>query len=68
MKGESDTIQEIRPINGCARCVWWLQLNHSSWGRCTVHRENTWWQHAACVEYERDGEIDDAITLHPELS
>ena len=57
------TINETRPKNGCARCVWWFQDGADGWGLCAFHRERTWWQHAACVEYETDGQIGDTIRL-----
>lgn len=57
------TRTERRPDNGCARCVWWLQGRNDDWGRCTIHRERTWWRHAACTEYERDNQIEDTIRI-----
>lgn len=62
MTTPSITVQ-TRPTNGCARCVWWLQRQPSPWGLCTVHRVKTWWQHAACVEYERDVHVLDRIQI-----
>lgn len=63
MKNQEPT-KERRPENGCARCVWWLQERNSSWGRCCVHKSRTWWQAPSCVEYERDGQIDDDILVY----
>lgn len=59
--------EQQRPKNGCARCVWWLQSAPSGWGRCSVHRERTWYEHAACCEYERDGEVPDNIMIRADL-
>lgn len=56
-----------RPANGCARCVWWRQARYSSWGRCTVHCERTWWQHGPCDEYERDVQIHDDIMTYNDV-
>lgn len=56
-----------RPDNGCARCVWWLQFTPSGWGQCSIHRERTWYQHAACSEYERDGQVKDSIRIRADL-
>lgn len=55
--------QDTRPMNGCARCMWWKYHLLDNWGYCTVHNERTWWQHGPCVEYERDPEIPDEIHL-----
>lgn len=55
-----------RPKNGCARCIWWQQNRKDNWGQCKILKDETWWQHAPCVEYERDGSITDDISLIPE--
>lgn len=52
-----------RPKHGCARCVWWQQIGHHEMGRCAVHREQTYYKHAACDEYELDFHVDDYISI-----
>lgn len=58
---------KVRPDNGCARCLWWRQCRYSAWGRCLVHRVRTWWQHAACSDYDRDCEIIDTIRVYNDV-
>lgn len=55
--------QAQRPANGCARCVWWYEHDTDNWGDCRCKREQTWWQHGPCDEYEKDPDTPDDILL-----
>lgn len=62
------TRQERRPANGCARCEWWKENRKlDGWGRCAAHKEKTWWQHAACSEYELNLQTYDLIDFDDEI-
>lgn len=57
--------EAIRPMNGCARCVWWKKGTKDNWGYCRVNRAKYWWQAPPCPEYERDPTVPDSIDLIP---
>lgn len=59
-------VEKVRPKNGCARCIWWMQGQNNSWGRCALYRSRTWWQAPPCQEYELDPEVLDKIVVYQE--
>lgn len=52
-----------RPANGCARCVWWKQLEKTPRGMCYCLAEDMWYQHGPCDEYEKRLDVPDEIEV-----
>ena len=53
-----------KPENGCAKCAWWLKNPSDNYGQCRALHMPTWWQHAACPEYEREFPVDEEISIY----
>ena len=55
---------QVRPKNGCARCVWWRRYAWTNRGRCACSRDITRWQAPPCPEYEMDPGVKDDIIIY----